>query len=175
MSGVFTRNQTRVSEYPAQRADHYTMNSAQRASTQCADILLCATMINILTVSINTVHTLIQLVHYIPSQMIDDAMSDIKHNLTCRYLGVQSSCVVVVVSVAQPGQLGPQPCVLRLQLLHPLLVPPQGQVLPGRGVPRLHQLQDRLLHSLQPARVIPEHHRSHLEMFSQTIGGSLLL
>ena len=32
-------------------------------------------MINIFTVSINTtVHTLIQLVHYIPSQMIDDAM-----------------------------------------------------------------------------------------------------
>ena len=66
-------------------------------------------MINILTVSINTtVHTLIQLVHYIPSQMIDDAMSDMKQqSLTCLYLCVPSSFVVVVVSVAQPGQLGP--------------------------------------------------------------------
>ena len=120
-------------------------------------------MINILTVSINTtVHTLIQLVHYIPSQMIDGYY--VRHK-TCLYLCVQSSCVVVVVGVAQPGQLCPQPGVLRLQLLHPLLAPPQRQVLPGHGVPRLHQLQDRLLHSLQPATVIPEHHhRSHLEI-----------
>ena len=34
VGGVFTGNRTRVSEYPAQRADHYTMNSAQRASSQ---------------------------------------------------------------------------------------------------------------------------------------------
>ena len=44
VSGVFTRNQTRVSEYPAQRADNYTMNSGQRASSQWADTLLCATL-----------------------------------------------------------------------------------------------------------------------------------
>merc|ERR1712079_643586 len=44
VGGVFTGNRTRVCEYPAQRADHYTMNSAQRASTQCADILLCVIM-----------------------------------------------------------------------------------------------------------------------------------
>ena len=93
-------------------------------------------------------------------------MSDIRQNLTCLYLCVQPSCVVVVVGVAQPGQLCPQPGVLRLQLLHPLLAPPQRQVLPRHGVPRLHQLQDRLLHSLQPATVIPEHNnRSHLGIF----------
>ena len=87
-------------------------------------------------------------------------------NSTYVYLCVLPSCVVVVVSVTEPGQLCPQPGVLRLQLLHPLLAPPQRQVLPRHGVPRLQQLQDRLLHSLQPARVIPEHNnRSHLGIF----------
>ena len=39
---VFTGNRTRDSEIPAQRADHYTMNTAQRASPHLADTVLCA-------------------------------------------------------------------------------------------------------------------------------------
>ena len=40
--GVFTGSRTRVSEYPAQRANHCTMNSAQRATSQWADTVLRA-------------------------------------------------------------------------------------------------------------------------------------
>ena len=40
--GEFTGNRTWVSKYPAQRANHCTMNSAQRATSQWADTVLRA-------------------------------------------------------------------------------------------------------------------------------------